>query len=101
MLYQVPGLRCSDQIVSRVVRLSSRKPRDQQSGVRAVTTALAPDTTLTAADRCDKCGAQAYVRVRLITGELHFCAHHAKQFEPKLKSVAVEYTDETARLAQN
>ena len=65
-----------------------------------MTTTLAPDTTLTAADRCDKCGAQAYVRVRLITGELHFCAHHAKQFEPKLKSVAVEIADETARLVE-
>ncbi len=63
-----------------------------------MTTTLAPDTAITAADRCDRCGAQAYVRVRLITGELHFCAHHAKQFEPTLKSVAVEITDETARL---
>ena len=60
----------------------------------------APDTTLTAADRCDKCGAQAYVRVRLITGELHFCAHHAKQFEPSLKKLAVEIQDETARLTE-
>lgn len=66
-----------------------------------MTTTLAPDTTLTAADRCDKCGAQAYVRVRLITGELHFCAHHAKQFELKLKTVAVEITDETDRLVKN
>ena len=65
-----------------------------------MTTTLAPDTTLNSADRCDKCGAQAYVRVRLITCGHHFCAHHAKQFEPKLKSVAVEYTDETARLVE-
>ena len=63
-----------------------------------MTTTLAPSTPLTAADRCDRCGAQAYVRVRLITGELHFCAHHAKQFEPNLKKVAVEIVDETDRL---
>ena len=50
-----------------------------------MTTAVESRTPLTAADRCDRCGAQAYVRVRLITGELHFCAHHAKQFEPNLK----------------
>jgi hypothetical protein len=64
-----------------------------------VTTAVASRTPLTAADRCDRCGAQAYVRVRLITGELHFCAHHAKQFEPSLKRVAVEIVDETDRLS--
>lgn len=65
-----------------------------------MTTTLAPDSAITAADRCDRCGAQAYVRVRLITGELHFCAHHAKQFEPSLKKVAVEIQDETARLTE-
>jgi hypothetical protein len=63
-----------------------------------VTTAVASRTPLTASDRCDRCGAQAYVRVRLITGELHFCAHHAKQFEPNLKKIAVEIVDETDRL---
>ena len=64
-----------------------------------MTTAVATRSALTAADRCDRCGAQAYVRVRLITGELHFCAHHAKQFEPNLKKIAVEFLDETDRLA--
>lgn len=64
-----------------------------------MTTAVATRTPLTAADRCDRCGAQAYVRVRLITGELHFCAHHAKQFDASLKKIAVEIVDETDRLA--
>ncbi|MGI8665383.1 MAG: DUF7455 domain-containing protein, partial [Jatrophihabitans sp.] len=37
------------------------------------TLAVAP---LTAVDRCDRCGAQAYVRVTLPAGsELMFCAH--------------------------
>lgn len=40
--------------------------------------------TLTAADRCDRCGAQAYVRVTLSAGELLFCAHHARQHEAAL-----------------
>ncbi len=65
----------------------------------AVTTAVATRTPLTASDRCDRCGAQAYVRVRLITGELHFCAHHAKQFDANLKKIAVEIVDETDRLS--
>ena len=33
---------------------------------------LAP--SLSAADRCDRCGAQAYIRARLVNGgELYFC----------------------------
>lgn len=31
---------------------------------------------LTTADRCDSCGAQAYVRVTGVSGELVFCGHH-------------------------
>jgi len=32
--------------------------------------------TLTAHDRCDSCGAQAYVKVTGVSGELTFCSHH-------------------------
>lgn len=31
---------------------------------------------ITAEDRCDSCGSQAYVKVTGVTGELTFCAHH-------------------------
>jgi hypothetical protein len=31
---------------------------------------------LTANDRCDGCGAQAYVHVQGVAGELMFCGHH-------------------------
>lgn len=34
-------------------------------------------STLTAADRCDRCGAQAYVVARFPAADLLFCAHHA------------------------
>lgn len=61
-------------------------------------TPTAPSPTLTAADRCDRCGAQARVRVVLSTGDLLFCAHHAKAYEDKLRATAVEYVDETATL---
>jgi uncharacterized Zn finger protein (UPF0148 family) len=61
-----------------------------------VTTALAP--SLTAADRCDRCGAQAYVRARLHAGgELLFCAHHGREHLPKLRDHA-EIHDESERL---
>lgn len=53
---------------------------------------------LTAADRCDRCGAQAYVRVLLPTGELLFCAHHARRHAAAFADVAVHVQDETARL---
>ena len=56
---------------------------------------------LTAADRCDRCGAQAYVRVVLPFGELLFCAHHAREHGDKLKEIAASVTDETHRLAEH
>ena len=60
-------------------------------------TALAP--TLTAVDRCDRCGAQAYMRVRLTAGgELLFCAHHGREHLPKLRDLAIEIQDESDRL---
>ncbi|KQU34926.1 hypothetical protein HQ325_20470 [Rhodococcus sp. BP-349] len=46
---------------------------------------LLTDTTLTAADRCDRCGAGARVRAVLPTGgELLFCRHHANEHEARL-----------------
>jgi hypothetical protein len=55
---------------------------------------------LTAADRCDRCGAQAYVRVVLPTGELLFCAHHARRHSDAFADIAVHVQDETARLLE-
>ncbi len=34
------------------------------------------DRPITKADRCDACGARAYVRATLAAGDLHFCNHH-------------------------
>jgi hypothetical protein len=63
-----------------------------------VTTAVAP-SALTAADRCDRCGAQAYLRVELASGgELLFCAHHAREHGDKLRSIATHVHDETEKL---
>ena len=64
-----------------------------------VTTAVAPSAALTAEDRCDRCGAQAYLRVELQSGgELLFCAHHAREHGDKLKEVASTVQDETHKL---
>src|SRR6516162_8420937 len=55
---------------------------------------------LTAVDRCDRCGAQAYVRVLLPSRlELLFCAHHNRKYSSALANIAVEIQDETIRLA--
>jgi hypothetical protein len=64
-----------------------------------VTTAVAPSSALSAADRCDRCGAQAYLRVELQSGgELLFCAHHAREHGDKLREIAAHVTDETDKL---
>lgn len=65
-----------------------------------MTTLLATTTSLTALDRCDRCGAQAYVRVVLSGGaDLLFCGHHGRQYELKLREIASEYHDESDKLA--
>jgi hypothetical protein len=65
-----------------------------------VTTATAQSAApLTAVDRCDRCGAQAYLRVQLQSGgELLFCAHHAREHGEKLREVASHVQDETGKL---
>ncbi len=66
-----------------------------------VTTAVAPTVALTAEDRCDRCGAQAYLRVELQSGgELLFCAHHAREHGDKLREVAARVQDETHKLSK-
>jgi len=60
---------------------------------------------LTANDRCDQCGAQAYVSVTGVNGELMFCGHHynkimdnPKGYE-KMMSFAITIVDEREKLA--
>jgi hypothetical protein len=65
-----------------------------------VDTAFAPSPQFTALDRCDRCGAQAYVRIQLLSGgELLFCAHHAREHADKLQQIAAQIHDETGQLA--
>jgi len=56
---------------------------------------------MTAQDRCDRCGAQAYVRVELPVGELLFCAHHARKHAEALEGVATSIQDEPHRLTED
>ena len=67
-----------------------------------MTTAVAPAArALGASDRCDRCGAQAYLRVELQSGgELLFCAHHAREHGDKLREIAANLVDETDKLTE-
>lgn len=65
-----------------------------------MTTAVAPSPRFTSLDRCDRCGAQAYVGVELASGRgLLFCAHHAREHAEKLHEVASTIHDDTGTLA--
>ena len=46
---------------------------------------------LTAADRCDRCGAAAKFRAALPSGgELLFCGHHARAHGDKLRELEID-----------
>lgn len=55
---------------------------------------------LTNADRCDTCGAQAFVWAT-IPGSVHglmYCGHHFNKYEAKLREVAIDITDERYKI---
>lgn len=56
--------------------------------------------SMTSTDRCDRCGAQAYVRATLPGGsELLFCGHHGREFGPALASRGATLLDESDTIA--
>ncbi len=64
-----------------------------------VTTADAPTAQLTRQDRCDRCGAQAYVRATLPGGsDLLFCGHHFRAHEAALVGAGASVLDERHRI---
>jgi hypothetical protein len=62
---------------------------------------------LRAIDRCDRCGAQAYVQVKGSTGDLLFCGHHYEKIMnnpdayTKMMAFMLEVVDERQRLEEN
>lgn len=56
-----------------------------------------------AKDRCDTCGAQAYVEAGVKTGILLFCSHHANTARPKMEAtgVLVKWYSEVGRMQEN
>ena len=56
-------------------------------------TTVEVNSPLTAADRCDKCGAPAMVRATLFSGELYFCGHHARAMGSQLVTKSLHVFD--------
>jgi hypothetical protein len=52
-----------------------------------------PVAALKKSDRCDVCGAQAFVRVWFVTGQLLFCGHHYAKGERQMATCAIGVDD--------
>jgi hypothetical protein len=69
----------------------------------------AKEWVLSAIDRCDsaECGAQAYVKVTGVTGDLFFCSHHYNRIVDnavgydKMMKFAFNIIDEREKLVEN
>lgn len=64
-------------------------------------TTLAPSLEhreLTALDRCDACGARAWVRAVMPASDLLFCAHHAQKHLSALQESALYIQDDRAQM---
>jgi hypothetical protein len=51
--------------------------------------------SLTIADRCDRCGAQAFIRAVFVSGDLMFCGHHGRELNVPLQREAILVEDAT------
>ncbi len=54
--------------------------------------------TLVSTDRCDRCGAQAYVRFNKDAQELDFCGHHTTTYGDTLDSQGWSISIDTREL---
>jgi hypothetical protein len=76
------------------------KPKDN-TDFKSKVSVITKDFKLGTADRCDRCGAQAYVQVQLDKGqELMFCGHHYVAQKASLLPLPAVLTvrDESGRL---
>lgn len=61
---------------------------------------IVPSNVLTNADRCDQCGAQAFIWVNMPNSKsgLLYCIHHFNRNEAKLREVAIDFVDERYKI---
>jgi hypothetical protein len=60
-----------------------------------MTTTQLERAPLSLIDRCDRCGAQAFVRALFVHGELTFCGHHGRELREVLDRDALLVEDAT------
>ncbi len=56
------------------------------------------DVELTASDRCDYCGAQAFIHAKFLSGELLLCNHDYRKWKEKIDATAFEVSDFSERI---
>jgi ribosomal protein S14 len=56
------------------------------------------ERAITAHDRCDQCGAQAYFLSIFESGELYFCRHHFLKNEEMIRELAYHVVDQSGTL---
>ena len=61
-------------------------------------TTTGPARILNALDRCDRCGAQAFVVCQLTEGELTFCGHCWQKHHVALEKVCYDRVDERSHI---
>lgn len=57
-----------------------------------------PESKLTVADRCDRCGAQARVTFAIGVGEIQMCKHHGDEHAPALTAKGGTIVDDIRSL---
>ena len=62
------------------------------------TTTTLDRPALAVTDRCDRCGAQAFVRAVFANGELTFCGHHGRELRGALVRHALVVDDATDQI---
>ncbi len=73
--------------------------RDEENPMTDTLTRPAVDVPLTQTDRCDRCGARAYVRATMPSGaDLLFCGHHGNALRASLLVAGAALHDETGSL---
>lgn len=94
-------------VVSIQLITESRYNKEMSIQIKEKSSEEKKEWTLTANDRCDRCGAQAYVKIAGSTGELLFCSHHYNKIvnDPnaytKMMAFMLIVVDERERLVEN
>ncbi|WIB65414.1 hypothetical protein [Curtobacterium sp. MCBD17_040] len=67
--------------------------------IESITPTATTERTFTSNDRCDACGAQAYVAATFLASELLFCGHHYRKHQNAIEEQAAYVLDRTDTIA--